>query len=133
MWGAIMPTKPIGPHTATTPPTMREVAKNSTFLILPTFAPLLMAISSPVSSRFNSCVSTRMMAAPLATNGAMFRTASNPATSSPPISQRRIRKELAKSLMYCANRMALEKKKLRATPARSMVPMEKPLRIRVSP
>ena len=48
MCGTIRPTKPIGPQTATTAPTISETAKNSKSLVRPTLTPRLKANSSPV-------------------------------------------------------------------------------------
>lgn len=52
--GAIMPMKPMGPHTDTTPHTMMEAEKNTRFFVLPTLTPRLVAMSSPVDMRLKS-------------------------------------------------------------------------------
>ncbi len=48
MCGAIRPTKPIGPQTATTAPTISDTAKNSSSFVWLTSTPRLEANSSPV-------------------------------------------------------------------------------------
>ena len=45
MWGAIMPTKPTGPHAATIPPTITEVARKRRVRVRATATPRLAAIS----------------------------------------------------------------------------------------
>ena len=62
--------------------------------------------------------------------GKMFSTSWKVTTlSSPPITQRSMRKVRVKSLMYCRKRIRLEKKKLTATPASSIVAVEEPCRL----
>ncbi len=126
IWGAIIPTNPIGPQTETTPPIINEVAKNKPAFIFFTSTPRLSAISSPSVSRFNSFVKKKITALPNKVNGRIVKTGRNPTISNPPMSHRIMRNELAKSLKYWMNNIKLEKKKLIATPAINMVAVVNP-------
>ena len=130
MCGAIRPTKPIGPQTATTAPTISDTAKNSRSLVRWTCTPRLKANSSPVVSRFRSSVRYQTIRQPAAMKGKTVQTSWNVTMPSrPPITQRNMRNERVKSLVYCRKRIRLEKKKLTATPASSIVAVEAPWRL----
>ena len=77
MCGAISPTNPIGPHNATTAPTINDTLKNSSSFVWFTFTPRLKANSSPVVSRFNSCSRYQMIKQPDATKGNTPSTSQN--------------------------------------------------------
>jgi len=69
MCGDIIPTKPIGPHAATTPPTITDVATKSVVRVLATATPRLAASSAPVASRSSSRPNAKTTAMPANTNG----------------------------------------------------------------
>ena len=91
MCGDIMPTNPMGPQAATTPPTITDVATKSVVLVPATATPLLAASSEPVASRSSSRPKAKITTIPSATNGAIWATEVRSTPPRPPISQRRTR------------------------------------------
>jgi L-seryl-tRNA(Ser) seleniumtransferase len=62
----------IGPQTATTPPTIRDAARNISFFTRPVFTPRLIARSSPIMKRFISRCRKASRITPVPRNGSRF-------------------------------------------------------------